>query len=66
MIIKKFQGKTEEEAIQLLEEITPSERQYAEARRLIEILRYFKPIQSEIIPNNSLLKEFLGGGYFEY
>ena len=53
-------------AIPLLEEITPSERQYAEARRLIEILRYFKSIPSEIIPNNSLLKEFLGGGYFEY
>ena len=53
-------------AIPLLEEIKPTERQYAEARRLIEILKYFKSIKSDIIPNNSLLKEFLGGGYFEY
>ena len=53
-------------AIPLLEEIKPNEKQYAEARRLIEILKYFKSIKSDIIPNNSLLKEFLGGGYFEY
>ena len=53
-------------AIPLLEEITQDDRQYAEATRLINILKYFKPIPSEYIPANSLLKEFLGGGYFEY
>ena len=47
-------------------EIKPSEPEYAEAKRLIEILRYFKSIPASIIPNNSLLKEFLGGGYFVY
>ena len=53
-------------AIPLLEEIKPEEKQYAEATRLINILKYFKPIPNEYIPANSLLKEFLGGGYFEY
>ena len=53
-------------AIPLLEEIKQSEPEYAEAKRLIEILRYFKSIPASIIPNNSLLKEFLGGGYFVY
>ena len=33
---------------------------------LINILKYFETIPSEYIPANSLLKEFLGGGYFEY
>ena len=53
-------------AMPLLEAIPQTEKEYAEARRLIEILRYFKSIPSDIIPNNSLLKEFLGGGYFVY
>ena len=53
-------------AMPLLEAIPQTEKEYAEARRLIEILRYFKSIPADIIPNNSLLKEFLGGGYFVY
>ena len=53
-------------AISLLEKITKQQRQYAEANRLINLLKYFEPIPSEFIPANSLLKEFLGGGYFEY
>lgn len=53
-------------AVPLLQEIQPNQRQYAESRRLIDILKYFKPIDKSIIPPSSLLKEFLGGGYFEY
>ena len=53
-------------ALPLLEEITPETSQHAEAVRLINILKYFETIPSEYIPANSLLKEFLGGGYFEY
>ena len=50
----------------LLEQIQPEEKEYAEAQRLIDILKYFKGIPNEYIPINSLLKEFLGGGVFEY
>ena len=53
-------------ALPLLEKITPDKKEHAEAVRLINILKYFEPIPSEYIPANSLLKEFLGGGYFEY
>lgn len=50
----------------LLEEITSDEKEYAEARRLINMLKYFKTIPHELVPTNSLLKEFLGGGDFKY
>ena len=53
-------------AMPLLEEITPENREYAEARKLINMLKHFKSIDTNLIPSNSLLKEFLGDGDFEY
>ena len=53
-------------AMPLLEEIKQEDAEYAEARRLIEMLKYFKAIPSKDVPTNSLLKEFLGGGSFKY
>ncbi len=50
----------------LLEEINQEENEYAEAQRLINMLKYFETIPSEEVPTNSLLKEFLGGGNFKY
>lgn len=50
----------------LLEEIKQEEPEYAEARRLIDMLKYFETIPAEYVPTNSLLKEFLGGGNFKY
>lgn len=50
----------------LLEEIKQQEPEYAEARRLINMLKYFETIPPEYVPTNSLLKEFLGGGDFKY
>ncbi len=50
----------------LLEEIKQEEPEYAEARRLINMLKYFETIPTEYVPTNSLLKEFLGGGNFKY
>lgn len=50
----------------LLQEITKEEPEHAEAERLINLIRYFEPIPAEYVPNNSLLKEFLGGGDFKY
>lgn len=34
---------------------------YMEAKRLIKLLDYFLPLAPENIPNNSLLREFIGG-----
>ena len=50
----------------LLNEITNDEKEYAEARRLLNILKYIKPIPAKEVPTNSLLKEFAGGGDFKY
>ena len=50
----------------LLEEITQDEKEYAEAQRLLNILKYFESIPNEEVPTNSLLKECLGGGNFKY
>ena len=50
----------------LLEEISQKDDEYAEAQRLINMLKYFKEIPANYIPTNSLLKEFLGGGDFKY
>ena len=52
-------------AMPLLQEITREDKQYAEAQRLINILKYFKKIPNSYVPNNSLIKEFLGGGTFD-
>ena len=51
-------------ALPLLEEITNKEPEYAEAKRLITLLKYFEDIDEEFIPKNSLLKEFIGGSIF--
>ena len=57
-------GALKNEAMPLLEAITNDKPQYAEAQRLLEILRYFEPISKDMVPSHSLLKEFLGGGDF--
>lgn len=50
----------------LLEVISAEEPEHAEAQRLLNMLKYFKPIPKDQIPSNSLIKEFLGGGDFKY
>lgn len=52
--------------VPLLEQIDDTNPEYSEARRLIELLRYFEAIQEiDLIPNNSLLREFIGGSIYE-
>ena len=46
----------------LLEKVPEESECYGEARRLIEFLHYFRPMDGEeFIPNNSILREFIGG-----
>lgn len=52
-------------AMPLLQEITNEYKEYAEAQRLIGLLKYFREIPNDYVPNNSLLKEFIGGGTFD-
>lgn len=52
-------------AAPLLEEIKQSEPEYSDARRLLNFLHFFEVIEDEtIIPNNSILREFIGGSIF--
>lgn len=39
--------------------------EYQEAKRLLKFLDYFVGIESEYVPQNSILREFIGGGCFE-
>ena len=38
--------------------------EYLEAKRLLKFLDYFLGVDSRNIPNNSLLREFIGGSCF--
>ena len=38
--------------------------EYLEAKRLLKFLDYFLGVDSTVIPDNSLLREFIGGGCF--
>jgi len=48
----------------LLFGIKPHEPQYTETRRLIKFLASFLSVPSESIPQNSILREFVGGSSF--
>ena len=45
-----------------LEKITDEEPEYAEAQRLLKLLTYFVSLErDDLIPNNSIIREFIGG-----
>lgn len=49
----------------LLEGIERSEAEYSDAQRLLRFLNFFEVIEDEtIIPNNSIIREFIGGSIF--
>lgn len=48
----------------LLNEIDDSYPEYSEAKRLIEFLSNFLPIDHHEIPTNSIIREFIGGSVF--
>ena len=56
-ILKKY-------ALKELEKIEVTSKYFEEARRLIRFISYFKDIEDEGVPDDSILKEFIGGSYF--
>ena len=52
-------------ALPLLYKVKKDSPYYEEAKRLIRLLDIFLPVPSEQIPNDSILREFIGGSYFE-
>lgn len=58
-ILKKY-------AYPLLQEIGRDEKYYYEARHLLDFLSFFRTIEDEeYIPGVSILKEFIGGSFYE-
>jgi len=50
----------------ILAQVRENEPENAEAYRLLRFLRYFSYLPDDSLPRTSLLREFLGGGVFEY
>ena len=53
-------------AMPILMAVPEYEPEYAEAIRLIKFLWFFKPISDNMIPETSILREFVGGSRFSY
>ena len=49
----------------LLFQVKPSSRARVEGRRLLAFLDWFLPYSSDIVPSNSILREFIGGSILE-
>jgi uridine kinase len=45
----------------LLLQVEPGKPEHVEAKRLLSFLQWFEPCPSEWVPDNSLLREFIGG-----
>ena len=59
-------GVLKEFALPLLKEIQSTDAEYIEAKRLVDLLNYFKSIPVDYIPESSILREFIGGSVFKY
>jgi uridine kinase len=49
----------------LLLQVRSDSPQYLEANRLLALLQWFRPAQSDSVPNNSILREFIGKSMLE-
>lgn len=50
----------------LLRCVNPTQREYAEASRLLRFLNNFSPIPASSVPGRSIIREFIGGSDFKY
>jgi len=52
------------QAIPLLLSVSENSEQYHLAQRLINSLKEFEPISSDLVPKKSIIREFIGGGIY--
>ena len=45
----------------LLRQVPLGTPEFIEAKRLLAFLEWFLPVEEELIPDNSILREFIGG-----
>ncbi len=50
----------------LLRCVSPLQKEYAEASRLLRFLNNFSPISANNVPGKSIIREFIGGSEFKY
>ena len=53
-------------AAPLLRCVAPTQSQFAEASRLLKFLDNFQTIPANAVPNESIIREFIGGSKFKY
>ena len=53
-------------AAPLLRQVTPLQKEYAEARRLLSFLENFSTVAPSAVPDRSIIREFIGGSAFKY
>lgn len=53
-------------AAPLLRCVTPLQKEFAEANRLLNFLNNFQTIPATAVPNQSIIREFIGGSAFKY
>ena len=51
-------------AVKQLQAIPSDSKHFITANRLLKFLKYFKDIDDDIVPCNSILREFIGGSSF--
>ncbi len=49
----------------LLLQVKPDTPEYVESKRLLAFLAWFRPLSTEFIPGDSILREFIGGSILE-
>lgn len=50
----------------LLKSVKPYNKEYTEAVRLMDFLNNFNPIPAKYVPDDSILREFIGDSWFKY
>ena len=50
----------------LLRQVPYNVPEFIEARRLLALLEWFLPLEANLIPANSIVREFLGGSSLQY
>jgi uridine kinase len=49
----------------LLLQVKPGTRAHVEAKRLLAFLEWFEPLAPDLVPDNSILREFVGGSILQ-
>ena len=52
-------------AMPLLNKIAKDNEYFPMAERLLRLLKYFEDMDDSVVPNNSLIREFIGGSVYE-